>query len=147
MEEMAAVPDERGQLDGASCRGYRVVRGTVVRGDGRGRRIGYPTANLAVTAAHDLPADGVYAGTYERPDGSRYPALISVGRRPTFYDCGRRVLEVHLLDCEDVLYGECATVTFVSWLRDQQRFDSATGLVKQIGRDVDAVRRLTPGPA
>jgi riboflavin kinase/FMN adenylyltransferase len=139
MEDMAAVPDERGQPDGASRRGYCVVRGTVVRGDGRGRRIGYPTANLAVPAGHDLPADGVYAGAYERPDGSRYSALISVGRRPTFYECGRRVLEVHLLDCQEVLYGECAAVTFLSWLRDQQRFASAAALVRQIGRDVDAL--------
>jgi riboflavin kinase / FMN adenylyltransferase len=139
MEERAAVPDERGDVQGA-VRANVVVRGTVVHGDGRGRQLGYPTANVAVAPGETLPADGVYAGTYERPDGSRHPALISLGRRPTFYGCGQRVLEVHLLDCDDSLYGEDSAVTFLTWLRSQQHFDSPAGLARQIRHDLTAAR-------
>jgi riboflavin kinase / FMN adenylyltransferase len=139
MEEMAAVPDERGHVQGA-VRGDVVVHGIVVHGDGRGRQLGYPTANVAVAAGEILPADGVYAGTYERPDGSRHPALISLGRRPTFYGRGQRVLEVHLLDWDDSLYGEDSAVTFVTWLRSQQHFASPAGLARQIGHDLAAAR-------
>ncbi len=139
MDEMPAVPDQGRQLDGAPG-GCSVVRGIVVHGDGRGRQIGYPTANVAVAGGQVLPADGVYAGTYERADGTRHPALISLGRRPSFYERGRRVLEVHLLDCDDILYGEYAGVTFFSRLRGQLRFESATSLVRQIRHDVAAAR-------
>lgn len=145
VDEMRAVPDQGGQLDGVPDGGSCLVRGIVVHGDGRGRRIGYPTANVAVAAGQVLPADGVYAGIYERPDGTSHPALISLGRRPTFYECGQRVLEVHLLDCDVILYGEDAGVTLLSRVRGQLHFDSATGLVSQIRRDVAAVREVLAG--
>ena len=119
---------------------YYGVRGQVVRGDGRGRHLGYPTANIAMTRDVALPADGVYAGTYERPDGSRHPVMIALGRRLTFYAAGgQRLLEAHLLDCDDSLYGEQATVRFVSRIRDQRRFESAEALARQIGRDAREV--------
>ena len=140
MDEMSAAPGRRDQRASASWVGYPLVRGIVVHGDGRGRMMGYPTANVAVTAGHTLPVDGVYAGTYGRPDESWHPALISLGRRPTFHERSRRILEVHLLDFDETLYGEHAAVTFVSWLRYQQRFDSAAGLIRQIGLDVGAAR-------
>src|SRR4051794_11312826 len=75
------------------------MRGVVEPGDQRARDLGMRTANVGVPDFLQLPADGVYAGWYERPDGSVHPSVISVGRRPTFYDeRGERLIEAHLLD-------------------------------------------------
>ena len=117
------------------------VRGTVERGDERGHRLGYPTANVAVPAAILLPADGIYAGWYERPGGQVHATAISLGRRPTFYpEAGHPVLEAHLLDFDGELYGEPARVRFVTRLRGEERFDSGDELVAQMARDVEAAR-------
>jgi riboflavin kinase/FMN adenylyltransferase len=118
------------------------VRGVVERGDGRGRELGFPTANVAVPADILLPADGIYAGWYERPSGTVHATAISLGRRPTFYaDAEASLLEAHLLDFDDDLYGERARVRFVRRLRGEERFDSVEALVDQMGRDVAAARR------
>ncbi len=117
------------------------VRGVVRHGDKRGRELGFPTANLEVAGDVLLPADGIYAGWYERPDGSWYPAAISLGRRPTFYeDAGTSLLEVFLLDFSGDLYGEAARVRFVARLRGEERFDSVDALVDQMQRDVAEAR-------
>lgn len=117
------------------------VRGVVVEGDRRGRQLGYPTANVVVPADILLPADGIYAGWYRRPDGAAHPAAISLGRRPTFYDDAPvPVLEAHLLDFDGQLYGERAGVCFVSRLRGEERFESVPALVAQMDADVEAAR-------
>jgi riboflavin kinase / FMN adenylyltransferase len=119
------------------------VRGVVQTGDRRGRELGFPTANVAVDASRALPADGIYAGWYVRPDGSEHPAAISLGRRPTFYDdAPASLLEVHLLDFEGDLYGEAAAVRFVSRLRGEARFESVDALVEQMHRDVAEARKV-----
>lgn len=119
------------------------VRGVVDHGDKRGRELGYPTANVSLPESMALPADGVYAGWYVRPDGERRPAAISLGRRPTFYrDSGLSLLEVYLLDFEGDLYGEQARVEFVAHLRSQARFESAQALIEQMGRDVATTRQV-----
>lgn len=119
------------------------VRGTVQDGDKRGRELGFPTANVAVPETVALPGDGIYAGWYERPDGSVHPAAISLGRRPTFYvDQAASLLEAHLLDFSGDLYGEAARVRFVSRLRGEARYDSVEALVEQIARDCDAARAV-----
>jgi riboflavin kinase / FMN adenylyltransferase len=118
------------------------VRGKVEHGDARGRDLGFPTANVAVPASICLPADGIYAGWYERPDGSVHPTAISLGRRPTFYaEADASLLEAYLLDFEGDLYGEPAKVRFVRRLRGELKFDSVDALVEQIGADVDATRQ------
>jgi riboflavin kinase/FMN adenylyltransferase len=118
------------------------VRGAVERGDGRGRELGFPTANVAVPADILLPADGIYAGWYERPSGAVHAAAISLGRRPTFYaEAHASLLEAHLIDFEGELYDEVARVRFVRRLRSEERFDSVEALVEQMGRDVVAARR------
>ncbi|HWG75059.1 MAG TPA: bifunctional riboflavin kinase/FAD synthetase [Acidimicrobiales bacterium] len=118
------------------------ARGVVEHGDNRGRSIGFPTANVAVAGDSMLPCDGVYAGCYYRPDGVGRPAAINLGRRPTFYDeTGLRLLEAHLLDFDDDLYGEPARVQFGKWLRGEVRFASVDDLVAQMGRDVEITRR------
>jgi riboflavin kinase/FMN adenylyltransferase len=121
------------------------VRGTVSPGAARGRGLGYPTANVTVPGEVLLPADGIYAGWYTRPDGSRHPAALSLGRRPTFYDSAEdSLLEAYLLDFEGDLYGEEAVVEFVRRLRDELRFDgpdAVAALTAQMARDVEEARR------
>jgi riboflavin kinase/FMN adenylyltransferase len=124
------------------------VRGVVVHGDARGGAdLGFPTANVEVPAGIALPAVGIYAGWYERPDGTRWAAAISVGTRPTFYgDEGRLMVEAFLLDFEGDLYGEEARASFVDQVRrDELRFDSVDELVAQMHRDVDATRSALAG--
>jgi riboflavin kinase / FMN adenylyltransferase len=119
------------------------VRGVVALGDKRGRELGFPTANVSVPGDILLPADGIYAGWFERPDGTVYPSAISLGRRPTFYvEAHVSLLEAHLLDFDGDLYDEHAKVRFVTRLRDEVRFESVEALVEQIGRDVDQAREL-----
>ncbi len=123
------------------------VRGVVEGGDGRGASLlGYPTANVAVPPGIQLPAPGIYAGWYARPDGSRLPAAISLGWRPTFSPAAERLaLEAHVLDFAGDLYGEAAGVQFVARLRDEERFDSPEALIAQMDRDVEASRTVLKG--
>ena len=101
------------------------ARGIVVIGDQRGRLLGFPTANVEVPNQVCLPADGVYAGWYERPDGVVHPCAINLGRRPTFYEhADHSLLEAHLLDFNDDLYGERAEVRFAEFLRSERKFRS-----------------------
>ena len=123
---------------------HHEVRGIVQHGDGRGGpELGFPTANVAVPDDVLLPADGIYAGWYTRPDGSRHAAAISLGRRPTFYETAHAsLLEAHLLDFEGDLYDERAHVAFVERLRGEVKFDSVAALIEQMRRDCDDARRL-----
>jgi riboflavin kinase/FMN adenylyltransferase len=119
------------------------VRGLVVHGDHRGRELGFPTANVAVPAEILLPADGIYAGWYQRPDLELRPAAISLGRRPTFYlEAQSSLLEAHLLDFDGDLYGEPARVRFAGWLHGEKRFDTVDELVVQMRRDCEIARDL-----
>jgi riboflavin kinase/FMN adenylyltransferase len=117
------------------------VDGPVVRGNGRGRPMGYPTANVEVREEMAVPADGVYAGWLIRADGTRMPAAISIGTNPTFDGTERRV-EAYVLDVDLDLYGEHVAVEFTERLRGMVKFDGVDQLVKQMGQDVDDVRRL-----
>jgi riboflavin kinase/FMN adenylyltransferase len=119
------------------------VRGVVAHGDKRGRELGFPTANVALPVGIALPADGVYAGWYQRPDGLRRPAALSLGRRPTFYeDADLSLLEAYLLDFDGDLYGEAARVEFVAHLHAQIRFESVRELIEQTARDVATTRHV-----
>jgi riboflavin kinase / FMN adenylyltransferase len=119
------------------------VRGVVAHGDERGRELGFPTANVTVPGDICLPADGIYAGWYVRPDGAPQPSAISLGRRPTFYaEADASLLEAHLLDFEGDLYDEPARVRFVARLRDEVRFDSVEALVRQMASDVEEAREV-----
>lgn len=122
------------------------VRGVVQRGDERGRKIGFPTANIPVSKQMAWPSDGVYAGWYTRPDGSRHPCAINIGRRPTFYEHAEQsLLEAHLLDFDGDLYGEEARVAFVEFLRSEHRFPGIDALAAQLKKDVDQARRILLG--
>jgi riboflavin kinase / FMN adenylyltransferase len=130
-----------GDLAGAAAALSRPheVRGLVVTGDGRGRTLGFPTANLALPAELALPPAGVYAVRAGRLGGALGPAVANLGTRPTFGGTGQ-ALEVHLLDPPGDLYGATLRVAFVARLRDERRFDGPGSLVAQITADVAAAR-------
>jgi riboflavin kinase/FMN adenylyltransferase len=122
------------------------VEGRVVPGEGRGRTIGVPTANLDVGEAM-LPGLGVYAAwcwTDGGPAGG--PAAVNVGRRPTF-GTGEVSVEAHLLDFEGDLYGRTLSLAFVTRLRAERKFAGPDALVTQIRDDVTAARRVLDRPA
>lgn len=116
------------------------VEGIVVRGDGRGRELGYPTANLDIPDGLLIPPDGVYAGwTRDRR------AAISIGTNPHFDGVERRV-EAHLLDFDGDLYGQRMVVELWSGIREQRSFDSLEELVAAIDGDVERTRNsVRPG--
>ncbi|MRS13048.1 MAG: bifunctional riboflavin kinase/FAD synthetase [Actinobacteria bacterium] len=119
------------------------LRGDVVRGQGVGRSLGAPTANLHVDARFALPASGVYAG-WAATTAGRYPAAISVGVPPMFPDATCD-LEVHLIGFDGELYGTELLVEFGSRLRDMQRFDSVDDLMKAIAEDIARAAELAAG--
>ena len=117
------------------------LTGTVVRGDGRGRELGFPTANLAFAYRPALPALGIYAGVVNGRTG----ALVSVGRRPVFHTDGDVVVEANLLDWEGDLYDQTITVELVSRLREERNFGSADALVTQMRLDETNARGALEG--
>lgn len=120
------------------------VRGVVVRGDQRGRELGFPTANVPAGGLTAVPPDGVYAGTLRRLDtGETYPAAISVGTNPTFDGVRDRRVESYVLDRTDLdLYGVEVEVSFVERLRGMVAFESVERLIDQMSDDVDRAREL-----
>jgi riboflavin kinase/FMN adenylyltransferase len=117
------------------------VRGVVVNGDKRGRAIGFPTANVEVPNAMCLPADGVYAGKFQCDDGSVHACAINLGRRPTFFEhADSSLLEAHLLDFDEDLYGQKVSVTFEHFLRSERKFDGLEAIKTQLQLDVAAAR-------
>jgi riboflavin kinase / FMN adenylyltransferase len=119
------------------------ARGVVVAGDKRGRLLGFPTANVEVPTRVCLPADGVYAGWYERTDGIAHACAINLGRRPTFYEhADHSLLEAHLIDFDGDLYWERARVRFSNFLRSERKFSGIDALVAQLKLDVEHARQL-----
>lgn len=120
-----------------------LLTGTVVEGARLGRTLGYPTANLVPTTRQVVPANGIYACRVF-VDGRTCRAATSIGLRPTVSDDVERTIEAFLLDFDGDLYGRTLDVEFVARLRDEERFDSLTELVRQIADDVSEVERLLP---
>ncbi|GAB19119.1 flavokinase/FAD synthetase [Gordonia effusa NBRC 100432] len=127
------------------------VEGVVVRGDGRGRQLGYPTANVAPPMHSAIPADGVYAAWFtvlgagpvvgQVEPGARYQAAVSVGTNPTF--SGRtRTVEAFVLDTSADLYGQHVAVDFVAHIRPMVAFDSIDDLLAEMAKDVEKTRRV-----
>lgn len=116
------------------------LEGTVVRGDLRGRELGFPTANLQTLPYAAVPADGVYAGRLVHAGRGR-PAAISIGSNPTFEGRERRV-EAYVLDFDGNLYGEHVALDFVARLRGMERFDEVGALQEQMAKDVAQTRSL-----
>ena len=128
-----------GDMEGARhCLGAPfMVEGTVVKGDQRGRELGFPTANIVPDDRYVIPGHGVYAAF---ADG--VPAAVNVGVRPTF-ESGRGVLiETYLIDRDEDLYGKTLRVAFVERLRGEKRFPSVDDLVDQMRQDVEDAKRV-----
>jgi riboflavin kinase/FMN adenylyltransferase len=117
------------------------LEGIVVRGDGRGKELGFPTANLSMTRFAAVPADGVYACWFIHSSGRRLPAAVSVGTNPTFSGNERRV-EAYVLDVDEDFYGQRVALDFVVRVRGQERFESSEALVEQMHLDVAGIRKL-----
>jgi len=123
------------------------IKGVVARGEGRGRKLGYPTANLALADARKLvPKRGVYATTVTLPNGQDRGGMMNIGRRPTFDEMDVTV-EVHLFDFEGDLYGESLSVQFLQRLRDEQKFESADALAAQLSEDERRCRTVVEAMA
>jgi len=116
------------------------IDGTVARGAGRGRSIGFPTANLE-TANELLPPSGVYVTTLS-VDGLVLPSITNVGLRPTFGDVDRVIVETHVFDLDRDLYGQTLRLSFVQRLRDERTFPDVDALRTQIDADCRSARRL-----
>lgn len=114
--------------------------GVVVHGDGRGRQLGYPTANLALEKDVLVPAAGVYAVRVSVKNSQR-DGVLYIGSRSTFADASPSI-EVHIFDTNEELYGLELEVALLHRLRGDQRFDSLDALREQIERDIDAARGI-----
>lgn len=114
------------------------IRGVVVRGAGMGRKMGFPTANIA-TGNEQYPPDGVYA-IEAAWNGNTRPGVANIGVRPTVSGDGRRVLEVHLFDFSEDLYGSEMEVSFLQFMRPEKKFENQDALCAQIHSDISAVR-------
>ena len=124
------------------------LRSTVTIGDRRGRSIGFPTANLPTAATMQVPGDGVYAAWFWRSDGTKFPAAVNVGKRPTFYEFNERSLvEAHLIGFKGDLYGEDARLVFMSRLRAERKFAGIDELRAQLQLDIAETLSVLTGRA
>jgi len=146
------------------------VPGVVVHGEGRGRKIGFPTANLGPSDVQLIPRRGVYAGVTHLAGGRALKSVINVGYRPTFTGittsnapaqvatspapqtnggcvvvkpAPQPLVEVHILDFDEDLYGQRITVDFLKYLRSEKKFDGVEALKRQIAQDSDDARAYT----
>jgi riboflavin kinase/FMN adenylyltransferase len=134
----AGSVEKAGKLLGRSF----TVYGEVVGGEGRGHKLGIPTANLSVPKERVMPGAGVYA-SWVHCKGKTYKGVTNVGVRPTFeFEPVAPRVETHILDFKDDLYGEVITVSFEARLRGEQRFPGVKALVAQIKTDIEKARTV-----
>jgi len=132
--------------DASHCLGrpFRLP-GRVVHGDGRGRKIGFPTANLQIWEEQAYPAHGVYAARAwlgGGPDGESWLAAVNIGVRPTLTAGLKTVIEAHLLDFDGDLNGKELRLDFLGRIRDEIRFDGLDQLTAQLQRDMVHLRHV-----
>lgn len=118
------------------------IEGTVVRGDGRGKSLGFPTANIRASSDRKLiPANGIYVVEVV-VDDQRYAGILSIGVRPTFTDNGRQTVEVFILEFDADLYDRNITIRILKRLRDELKFDSVEALIRQMHEDREETLRF-----
>lgn len=132
---------EKGDVKGArSLLGrYYGISGTVIKGEGLGSKIGFPTANLVTDER--LPAPGVYAA-FCTIDGKTHRCMVNIGTRPTVSDARKLSVEVHIFELNENLYGKYMTVSFVERLRSEYKFESTKALSGQLTRDKQAALHI-----
>ena len=118
-------------------RPYR-MSGKIVKGDRVGRTLGYPTANVDLRRRQSAVM-GIFAVRVHGLEGGPHDGVASVGSRPTFAGT-KPILEVHIFDFDEDIYGEYIHVDFIAWLRDQEKFDLVEDLVAQMGVDAENAR-------
>jgi riboflavin kinase/FMN adenylyltransferase len=135
----------RGQVEEANRllgRPY-AISGTVMPGDGRGKQIGFPTANLHCAAEKVLPKNGVYV-TQAKWQLQSFRSITNFGVRPTFYSSDSpKLVEVHILDLEVNLYDESLSLEFLAFVRDEMKFNSIEELTKQIKKDIAVAKNFS----
>lgn len=114
--------------------------GLVVKGKGRGKKIGFPTANLKIDELKIVPKDGVYAGYTEQG----HLVAINIGNNPTFNGANKQTIEAHLIDLENdiSLYGKELIICLVQYIREDIKFDNISQLTEQIRKDVEVIKKL-----
>lgn len=112
------------------------LEGVVVKGEGRGRKIGFPTANIQVSSDMIIPQKGVYV-TKAIYKGMTYHSVTNIGVNPTFNESENLHIETHLFDFNNDIYGEVLDIQFLLKIRDEKKFNTVNDLVKQIKHDVD----------
>ena len=118
------------------------LRGSVSHGDGRGRKINIPTANIDISPEKVIPANGVYA-CWVYVDDVKHPAVTNVGIRPTFTpDKAEANIEAHLLDFDGNLYERELRLEFIDYLRPEKKFNGVDELLKQIHTDIAKARKI-----
>ena len=120
---------------------YFSVRGEVSAGDKRGRRLGFPTANIVLPAEMVIPAHGVYA-CFVHHEGRQWMAVTNIGTRPTFDSSERNFVEAYLLHYDGDLYGSTLKIELVDFLRPERRFDRVENLVAQITQDAKLAEKI-----
>lgn len=117
------------------------VRGLVIDGDKIGRTLGYPTANISVGNSYKLiPADGIYA-VYVTVEGKQYKGMLSIGYRPTVGGT-KKMIEVNIFDFSKNIYGQTIEISFVKWLRAEEKYHSLDALKTQLGKDKTAALKV-----
>ena len=120
---------------------WPVLQGEVIKGDQRGRRIGFPTANLAVPEELLIPRNGVYAGEAV-VDGKPYLAVLNIGRHPTFGLSSKQTIEAHLLKFDGDLYGKQLEISLYKMLREEKKYNNADELIDQINKDIELAGKI-----
>jgi riboflavin kinase/FMN adenylyltransferase len=118
------------------------IGGVIEHGDGRGKTIGFPTANINVPEEQVMPEIGVYACAVRMPDGTRLPAVVNIGRRPTFGDTSPVTTEVHVLDFDGDLYDKQLSIELLHYVRSEKKFSGIDELKEQIAKDCTSTREF-----
>jgi riboflavin kinase/FMN adenylyltransferase len=124
---------------------YPALSGLVVKGEQRGKSIGFPTANLLVDPEITIPGTGVYAAI-AKVDNRMIKAVVNIGSKPTFHEKYPTTVEAHLIDFQQDIYDKELQLTFLKKIRDERRFAGVDELVDQIKRDRDAADRIAVLP-
>ncbi|MAW07453.1 MAG: hypothetical protein CME61_04120 [Halobacteriovoraceae bacterium] len=116
------------------------LSGTVVKGQGRGRTIGFPTANILVESGRIIPKNGVYRTTTVI-NNMEYHSITNVGVNPTFEDNKKTIVETNVFDFDEIIYGENIKINFLDFIRPEMKFNSVNELIEQISSDVENTKK------